>query len=138
VFHSSHVLSEVDRTCDRVGVLRQGRLAALLSVHESRQASTRRMAVEFDGPPPLEALEAAGASLERRTGNRLELLVPGEIHPLLVLLARHNVLHLTFPEPTLEEAFNRYYRGDLFDRFFLIYKIIWKPILEKYIIYFCC
>jgi len=112
VFHSSHVLSEVDRTCDRVGVLRQGRLAALLSVHEARQASTRRMAVEFGGPPPLEALEAAGASLEKRIGNRLELLVPGEIQPLLALLAGHPVLHLTFPEPTLEEAFNRYYRGD--------------------------
>ncbi|MGW8265063.1 MAG: ABC transporter ATP-binding protein [Longimicrobiales bacterium] len=109
VFHSSHVLSEVDRTCDRVGVLRGGRLATVLSVHESRQASTRRMEVEFRDSPPVEALTAAGAAVERRSGNRLELLVPGEIQPILVILARHPVLHLTFPEPSLEEAFNRYY-----------------------------
>jgi len=110
VFHSSHVLSEVDRTCDRVGVLRGGRLVTLLSVHESRQASTRRMAVEFRDSPPIEALAAAGASVERRSGNRLELRMPGEIQPLLVILARHPVLHLTFPEPSLEEAFNSFYQ----------------------------
>jgi ABC-2 type transport system ATP-binding protein len=111
VFHSSHVLSEVDRTCDRVAVLRGGRLVTLLSVHESRQASTRRMAVEFRDPPPMEALAAVGATLERRSGNRLELRVPGEIQPLLAILAQHPVLHLAFPEPSLEEAFNSYYRG---------------------------
>jgi ABC-2 type transport system ATP-binding protein len=110
VFHSSHVLSEVDRTCDRVGVLREGRLVSVLSVHESREASTRRMQVEFRSSPPIEALEAAGASVERRSGNRVELLVPGELQPLLVILAQHPVLHMIFPEPSLEEAFNRFYR----------------------------
>ena len=110
VFHSSHVLSEVDRTCDRVGVLREGRLVSVLSVHESREASTRRMQVEFRSSPPIEALEAAGAWVERRSGNRVELLVPGELQPLLVILAQHPVLHMTFPEPSLEEAFNRFYR----------------------------
>jgi ABC-2 type transport system ATP-binding protein len=111
VFHSSHVLSEVDRTCDRVGILRSGRLVALLSVHESRQASSRRMSVEFQASPPLAALEAAGATVERRAGNRLDLRVPGEIQPLLHILAEHPVLHLTFPEPNLEEAFNSFYEG---------------------------
>jgi len=111
VFHSSHVLSEVDRTCDRVAILRGGQLVALLSVHESRQASTRRMSVEFKDSPPLEALEGAGAAVERKSGNRLELRVPGEIQPLLRILAAHTVLHLTFPEPSLEEAFNRFYQG---------------------------
>ena len=110
VFHSSHVLSEVDRTCDRVGVLREGRLVSVLSVHESREASTRKMQVEFRSSPPIEALEAAGASVERRSGNRVELLVPGELQPLLVILAQHPVLHMTFPEPSLEEAFNSFYR----------------------------
>ncbi len=111
VFHSSHVLSEVDRTCDRVAILRSGRLVALLSVHESRQASTRRMSVEFLDSPPLEALKGAGATVEQRSGNRLELRVPGEIQPLLRILAANTVLHLTFPEPSLEEAFNSFYQG---------------------------
>jgi ABC-2 type transport system ATP-binding protein len=110
VFHSSHVLSEVDRTCDRVAVLRAGRLVALLTVEESRQASTRKMVVDFRGEPPLEELSAAGAEVEKRTGSRVQLRVPGELQPLLTLLAEHPVLHLSFPEPNLEDAFNSYYR----------------------------
>ena len=111
VFHSSHVLSEVDRTCDRVGVLREGRLVALLSVHESRHESIRKMVVDFRGPPPLEARAAAGATVEKRAENRVELRVPGDIQPVLAVLAHHPVLHMIFPEPTLEEAFNRFYEG---------------------------
>jgi len=112
VFHSSHVLSEVDRTCDRVGVLRDGHLVALLSVHESRMASTRRMTVEFGTSPPVEALRASGARVEAGTGNRVDLTVPGDFQPLLKVLASHNVLHLAFPEPSLEEAFNHFYATD--------------------------
>ncbi len=110
VFHSSHVLSEVDRTCDRVAILRAGRMAALLTVEESRQASTRMMVVDFRDEPPLEGLAAVGAILERRVGGQVELRVPGEIQPLLALLAEHPVLHMSFPEPSLEEAFNAFYR----------------------------
>lgn len=110
VFHSSHVLSEVDRTCDRVGVLREGRLAALLTVAESRQAATRRMVVDFRDRPPMEALTRVGAVVEKQSGHRVEIRVPGEIQELLRVLADHPVLHMSFPEPSLEEAFNAFYR----------------------------
>jgi ABC-2 type transport system ATP-binding protein len=111
VFHSSHVLSEVDRTCDRVAVLREGRLAALLSVAEAREAATRRMVVDFKGPPPIAALVRFGAVVEKTSGSRVELAVPGDIQPLLGVLAANPVEHLSFPEPNLEEAFNAFYRS---------------------------
>ncbi|MGD2121232.1 MAG: ABC transporter ATP-binding protein [Gemmatimonadota bacterium] len=109
VFHSSHVLSEVDRTCDRVGILRNGRLVSLLSVEEARRAACRHMVVDFEGDPPLEALRAAGAEVEKVEGHRLVLKVSGEVGPLLTLLAKNPVQHLSFPEPSLEEAFNSFY-----------------------------
>lgn len=111
VFHSSHVLSEVDRSCDRVAVLRDGKLVALLTVAESRQAATRKMVVDFRDEPPMEALAGVGVVVEKRTGNRVELRVPGEIQELLGVLATHPVLHMSFPEPSLEEAFNSFYLG---------------------------
>jgi len=111
VFHSSHVLSEVDRTCDRVGVLRDGRLITLLSVEEAREASARSMVVDFKGDPPLEEIRNAGLDVEKVEGRRVVVKVTGELDPLLGLLARHPVQHLSFPEPNLEEAFNAFYRG---------------------------
>jgi ABC-2 type transport system ATP-binding protein len=109
VFHSSHVLSEVDRTCDRVGFLRSGRLVALLSVDEARRASARSMVVDFDGKPPLERIRAVGVEIEKTEGRRVVMKVSGELGPLLGLLAEHPVHHMSFPEPSLEEAFNAFY-----------------------------
>ncbi len=111
VFHSSHVLSEVDRSCDRVGVLREGRLAALLTMEDARRASARTLVVEFRSEPPPEELRGVGLELERREGRRMILRVTGEMGGVLALLARHPVVHLSFPEPRLEEAFHSLYRG---------------------------
>ena len=110
VFHSSHVLSEVERTCSRVAILRAGRLVAVERVDAIRKASVRRMAVRFGGPVPAGDLDLPGVRLLRVAGDRAELAVAGEIAPLLRALARHDVRDLAFPEPTLEEAFAGYYR----------------------------
>jgi len=111
VFHSSHVLSEVDRTCDRVGVLRDGGLVALLTVEEARKASARTMVVDFEEAPPLEAIRSAGLEIESHEGRRVVLKVAGDLGPLLKLLAGHSIQYLSFPEPSLEKAFNAFYRA---------------------------
>jgi ABC-2 type transport system ATP-binding protein len=112
VFHSSHVLSEVDRTCDRVAVLRCGHLVTLMTVEEARRASARSMVVDFREDPPLEALRESGLEIESAQGKRVVLRVSGDLGPLLQLLAEHTVQHLSFPEPSLEDAFNKFYRND--------------------------
>jgi ABC-2 type transport system ATP-binding protein len=112
IFHSSHVLSEVDRTCQRVGVLRRGRLAALLSVEEARRAVLRRMVVEFRGEPPLAALAQARAEVTRVQGSRVEILVSRGLEDILRILAHHPVAFLSFSEPSLEEAFRTFYREE--------------------------
>jgi ABC-2 type transport system ATP-binding protein len=111
VFHSSHVLSEVDRSCDRVGVLRQGRLVALLTMEEVRRTSARVLVVEFRCEPPQEELRGAGLEMDRREGKRTVYRVAGEMPAVLALLARHPVTHLSFPEPRLEDAFHTLYRA---------------------------
>ena len=112
VFHSSHVLSEVDRTCTRVGVVRAGRLLDVKRVADIRRASVRRMVVRFAGSPPVDELRLPGVDIVEQHGNVVALRVGGELDPLLRVLARHSVDHLAFPEPSLEEAFVRLYRTD--------------------------
>jgi ABC-2 type transport system ATP-binding protein len=116
VFHSSHILSEVERTCARVAILRSGRLVALGKIEELRRASVRRMEVRFEGPVPAAELDLPGVRLLRCEGDRAALSVSGEIGPLLRALARNRVLDLSFPEPSLEDAFAAYYREGGADR----------------------
>jgi ABC-2 type transport system ATP-binding protein len=111
VFHSSHVLSEVDRTCDRVGVLRNGHLSGVFTVDEARRTTARFMVVEFAHEPPVEEMETAGGQIDEVLGNRVRLSIAGGINPILRVLAGHDVAHMSFPEPSLEEAFKTFY-GD--------------------------
>jgi ABC-2 type transport system ATP-binding protein len=116
VFHSSHVLTEVDRTCTRVGILRDGRLVTVQRVQLMRQSLVRKALVRFADPAPLAELSLPGITVTHTEPDAVELLVAGPLDPLLAVLARHRVRHLVFPEPTLEEAFARYYRPPSEDR----------------------
>ncbi|NIM50525.1 MAG: ATP-binding cassette domain-containing protein [Gemmatimonadales bacterium] len=112
VFHSSHVLSEVDRTCTRVGILREGRLVAVERIDDMRKTLVRKMVVQFDGPVPVAELDLPGVEVTLEGAGHAELRVAGELDPLLRVLARHAIRNLAFPEPNLEDAFVRYYRTD--------------------------
>jgi ABC-2 type transport system ATP-binding protein len=112
VFQSSHILSEVERTCTRVGIVRQGRLVAVMRPDDIRRASVRRMVVRFAGPAPVEDLALPGIEMVEREENRVVLRVSGKLDPLLRVLARHSVADMAFPEPSLEEAFVEFYRSD--------------------------
>jgi ABC-2 type transport system ATP-binding protein len=110
VFHSSHVLSEVERTCTRVGILRAGRLVAVARTEEIRRASVRRMVVRFSRPVPPEEFDIPGVVVVERDGARVVLRVTAALDPLIRALARHPVEYMAFPEPSLEEAFVDLYR----------------------------
>ncbi|MCP3979123.1 MAG: ABC transporter ATP-binding protein [bacterium] len=112
VFQSSHVLSEVERTCSRLAIVREGKLLRVLHVEDVRGASVRRMDVRFRGSVPRDELSLPGVTLVECDGDRAVLRVTGDLNPLLEVLSRHAVVHLAFPEPTLEEAFVELYRGN--------------------------
>jgi len=111
VFHSSHVLSEVDRTCTRVAILREGRLVALDRIDELRATLTQRMVIEFRNGVPEQELDIPGVRFVERNGTRAVLEVQGELDPLLSVLGRHSIRHLAFPEPELDNAFRDLYVG---------------------------
>jgi len=116
VFHSSHVLSEVDRTCTRVGIVREGRLVALDTIDAMRRHSVRRMVVVFGSAVPAEDLALPGVEIVERDAHRAVLKVSGEPDALLKALARHTVRDLAFPESDLEESFAAFYRGPRVER----------------------
>jgi ABC-2 type transport system ATP-binding protein len=110
LFHSSHVLSEVDRTCTRVGIIRDGRLLAVREIEAMRRGAIRRMVVRFAGEAPIAELDLPGIEVIEHDGSQVVLRVAGPLDPLIRALARHRVAQLIFPESNLEEAFVELYR----------------------------
>ena len=108
VFLSSHILSEVEAVCDRVGILRRGRLVDEGTLSSLRHLSAQTIEVTFEGPaphlPPLAGVAASPAG-----ENALRFEVTGGVGPLMAALGTHPVLAITSREPSLEEIFLHHY-----------------------------
>jgi ABC-2 type transport system ATP-binding protein len=113
VFLSSHLLAEVEHVCDRVGIVRAGRLVAVATLEELRRLRSYQVELRFSGPPPVDAVRAAaGVTQVAVTGTRLSCTVRGSFQPLLEAIAGHEVTTMVSQEPSLEELFLDYYRED--------------------------
>ena len=111
VFLSSHILSEVEALCDRVGILREGRLVEMGTLAEMRHLSTLTVEAAFDGVPP-----GPGRRCRREASgggrSHVHLEVQGSIEPLIAALAGTSVRQLLSREPSLEELFLAQYGPD--------------------------
>jgi ABC-2 type transport system ATP-binding protein len=110
VLLSSHILSEVEAVCDRVGILRDGRLVDEGTLDELRHLSAQTVEVTFTGAAP-ELPPMAGVAVASAGRNALQFEVSGGIGPLIAALGEHPVATLTSREPSLEEIFLHHYDG---------------------------
>jgi len=113
VFLSSHVLPEVERLADRVGIVRQSRLVMVEEVEALKRKALRRLEIVFARPVDAAMFtslpgvrEAVGA------GHSLGLTVEGSLEAVMREAARHGVINVTTHEADLEEVFMGYYKGD--------------------------
>jgi ABC-2 type transport system ATP-binding protein len=111
IFMSSHVLSEVERLCDRIGVIREGEIVLLSTVEEARRRSGRTVRIQF--AQPVEAMPLPdGMSLIDSTPERWSVKVEHEIGPLLPILTHLPVRDLEILEPALEDVLRSFYRSE--------------------------
>jgi ABC-2 type transport system ATP-binding protein len=113
VFMSSHVMSEVQQTADRVGFIREGRLVAVEAVEDLRERAVRRVEIHFEEPVPVaEFADLPGVSDVTVDGATLRCRLDGRADALVKAAARHTVVGLLSEEPDLEELFFTYYAGE--------------------------
>jgi ABC-2 type transport system ATP-binding protein len=110
VFLSSHILSEVEAVCDRVGILKEGKLVDQGTLAELRHLSTQTMDVTFEGQAP-ELPPLPGVQVHQAGPNALRFEVAGSVGPVVTALAGHPVTALVSREPSLEEIFLHHYDG---------------------------
>src|SRR5450631_3561689 len=108
VFLSSHILSEVEALCDRVGILRAGKLVEMGTLADMRHLSSLTVEATFDGSVP-DLSPVPGVSSVQVEGRVVRCQVLGTIGPLLEVLAGAGVHELLSREPSLEELFLAHY-----------------------------
>jgi ABC-2 type transport system ATP-binding protein len=104
VFLSSHTMSEVEALCDRVAILREGRLIETGTLKEMRHLSALTVEATFEGPIP-DLSTIAGVTGLELVGRVARMQVRGSVAPLLKVLADAGVAQLLSREPSLEELF---------------------------------
>jgi ABC-2 type transport system ATP-binding protein len=115
VFLSSHVLSEVEKTCTRVGIIREGRLVRIGGVAELKDIKRYEITISFAHPIPVEAfarLEGVTDVESLRDGSAVRLAMQGAADAVIKAAAQYPVVSLTSYEPSLEDVFLRYYEPE--------------------------
>jgi ABC-2 type transport system ATP-binding protein len=112
VFMSSHIMSEVERVADRVGIIREGRLVTVDTVTSLLERAVRRVQITFASPVSTSDFECLPHVADLTvTGAVLRCTVSGSPDALIKQAARHTVVDLLSEEPDLEELFFTYYEG---------------------------
>jgi ABC-2 type transport system ATP-binding protein len=110
VFISSHQLPEVEHLCDRVGIIREGKLLAVESIANLKERALRRLEIDFGGSVPPEAFAGvAGVRDIKVHDGRLDCTVMGSVDALVKAAAHFEVRNLRTIETSLEEIFMAYY-----------------------------
>jgi ABC-2 type transport system ATP-binding protein len=115
VFLSSHVLSEVEKICTRVGIIRDGRLVKVGDIADLKDIKRYEITISFAHPVPAGAFAKLDGVVEVETlnnGSAVRLAIQGAADAVIKAAAQYPVVSLTSYEPSLEDIFLRYYEGD--------------------------
>lgn len=108
VFFSSHILGEVQRLCDRVGIIKEGRIIEISDIRSLQQNNYKKIhiaAKKFDAS----SFDIAGVNKLERTNGGVRFFYKGNINTIMRKISEIDLSDVTIEEPTLEEIFMHYY-----------------------------
>lgn len=112
IFVSSHIMSEVQKICDRVGIIRSGKLVSEESMSDLAKKAAQTFDITFAGKIPLAELrKVKGVKIENHDGSQVTLHINGDLAPLFSVLARHKVVHIDARHLDLEDMFMKFYQN---------------------------
>jgi ABC-2 type transport system ATP-binding protein len=110
IFLSSHILPEVEKICDRVGIIRQGKLVTVETIEMLKAHSMRQLEIHFAGVVPKDRFTGiAGVRDVLVQGSVLTCNVTGLLDALIKVAAQFEVVNIISHEPTLEDIFMTFY-----------------------------
>ena len=112
VFFSSHILGEVRRVCDRVGIIRDGRLIAVERVEELLARGGKQVGLHTETPLTESDLDLEGVVGFESEGREARFTFTGDYNDLFAALADHRIVDVEIDEPPIEEGFMHFYGGE--------------------------
>jgi len=112
IFFSSHTLSEVQKMCRKVGIIKEGKIIAVEDIETLRKKQLRKIQVEFAHPVKDKEIDCPGVIAPQVDKNILNIMFSGKMEDLLNSLSGKDVKDLIIEEPTLEEIFMHYYSDE--------------------------
>lgn len=110
ILFSSHILGEVQRLCDRVAIIKEGRIIRTEKISSLMENSTKRFRLELAGTADEKPFRVKGVSDLSVSGNNVSFLYRGHMNDITKVIAGLNLLNMLVEEPDLEEIFLHYYR----------------------------
>jgi len=108
VFFSSHILGEVQRLCNRVGIIREGKIVEISDIRTLQQNNYKKVNVTAEGLSPA-TFDLPGVTNLQVEDSTIHFFFKGDINTVLQMISSVQVTDLTIEEPTLEEIFMHYY-----------------------------
>lgn len=112
ILMSSHMFEEVERTCGRVAIIRNGRLAALDAVETLKAAQAKKYVIVLENEDAAAAFAEEGLRVSDVAHNQVTVIVQSNIKELISAMNRYPVINIITPNQSLEEIFMQYYGGD--------------------------
>lgn len=112
ILFSSHILSEVQRLCGRVAIIKEGRLVALEKISVLKENTYKKVKIEVAGRAERERFETDGLTEWKEDGRVASFLFKGNVNDIVRRLAETDLVNLWVEEPDLEEIFMHYYVND--------------------------
>jgi ABC-2 type transport system ATP-binding protein len=110
VFMSSHDLSEVEKICDRICIIKEGKIVDTESVAGIKKKRLYTIHVYFKGKVPKEKLSKDGVEVTKEFSDGLVLTVKGDVTPIISKLSKYSLKDLEITHASLEEVFMEFYR----------------------------
>lgn len=112
ILFSSHILSEVQRLCDRVAIIKEGKIVTVEKISTLKENTYKKFKIETAAHVDLEHFKAEGVNQLEQDGNTISFLFKGNINSIMKRIAEIEIINLWIEEPDLEEIFMHYYEKE--------------------------
>ena len=110
ILFSSHILSEVQKMCDRVSFIKEGKIISLQSIHELRSSTYKSIQLSTKEPVSKQVFTLEGISEFKQQEEEISFMYNGNVNNLINSFSTLNITDIFIEEPSLEEIFMHYYQ----------------------------